>query len=100
MSGTTEKLPNGHHAPDHERHDDSAAPTEAEVQTIVQSIKDASAAVPVAPTSSPSPGPESQQSPLQDETSSQPPQPAEFDLGEYWDLSSMAPLNQVSRVST
>lgn len=96
MSGTTEQLPNGHHAPDQEHHDDDAAPTEAEVQTIVQSIKDASTAVPVAPTSSRSPEPQ----PPQDQSISQPPQPGEFDVGEYWDLSSMAPLNQVSRVST
>lgn len=100
MNGTTEQLPNGHHAPDQDHHhDDNAAPTEAEVQTIVQSIKDASSAVPVAPTSSRSPEPQ----PPQDQAPSQPPQPpqpTEFDVGEYWDLSSMAPLNQVSRVST
>lgn len=96
MNGTTEQLPNGHHAHDQDHHDDTAAPTEAEVQTIVQSIKDASSALPVAPTSSRSPEPQ----PPQDQTTSQPPQPGEFDVGEYWDLSSMAPLNQVSRVST
>lgn len=97
MNGTTEQLPNGHHAPgqDH-RDDDTAAPTDAEVQTIVQSIKDASTAATVAPTSSQSPKPH----PPQEQSISQPPQPGEFDVGEYWDLSSMAPLNQVSRVST
>ncbi|KAG6362109.1 hypothetical protein INS49_010338 [Diaporthe citri] len=94
MNGTTEQLPNGHHVPNQEQHDDTATPTEAEVQTIVQSIKDASA-VPVAPTSSRSPEPQSPR----DQSISQPPQPAEFDVGEYWDLSSMAPLNQVSRAA-
>ncbi|KAJ0107904.1 hypothetical protein J7T55_007116 [Diaporthe amygdali] len=94
MTGTAEQLPNGQHAPDIEHHDDSTAPTEAEVQTIVQSIKDASSTAPAAPTSSSrssQPRPEIQTDP------SQPPQPDEFDEGEYWDLSSMAPLNQVSR---
>lgn len=96
MNGATEQLPNGHHAPDQEHHDDTAAPTDAEVQTIVQSIKDASTATTVAPTSSRSP----ELQPHQDQTDPQPPQAGEFDVGEYWDLSSMAPLNQVSRVST
>ena len=96
MNGATEQHSNGHHAPDQEDHDDTTAPTDAEVQSIVQSIKDASTAATVAPTSSPTP----ELQPHQDQTNSQPPQPGEFDVGEYWDLSSMAPLNQVSRVST
>ena len=96
MSGTTEHLPNGRHAPDQEHHDDTAAPTEAEVQTIVQSIKDTSTATTLAPTSSRSPELQTDQ----DEATAQPPPPGEFDVGEYWDLPSMAPLNQVSRVST
>ena len=97
MNGTT--TPNGHHAPHaphQERHDDTTAPTEAEVQAIVQSIRDASTATSVAATSSRSP----ELHTPKDETPSQPPQPGGFDVGEYWDLPSMAPLNQASRVST
>ncbi|KAI3401749.1 hypothetical protein diail_9413 [Diaporthe ilicicola] len=96
MNGSAERLPNGHHAPDPEHHDDKASPTEAEVETIIQSIKDASSIAPAVPTSSsrsPEPQPDSQP---------QPPQPSlldEFDEGEYWDFSSMAPLNQVSRAA-
>jgi hypothetical protein len=97
MNGTT--TPNGHHAPHaphQERHDDTTAPTEAEVQAIVQSIRDASTATSVAATSSRSP----ELHTPKDETPSQPPQSGGFDVGEYWDLPSMAPLNQASRVST
>ncbi|KAL1861699.1 8-oxo-dGTP diphosphatase [Diaporthe australafricana] len=95
MNGTAEQPPNGHNAPDPEHHDDSAPPTEAEVETIIQSIKDASSTAPAAPTSSsrsPEPQPDSQP---------QPPQllPDELDEGEYWDLPSMAPLNQASRAA-
>lgn len=96
MNGTREHFPNGPHAPSQGHHDENTAPTEAEVQTIVQSIRDASAATCAATTSLPSPEPHSPQDP----TPSQPPRPGEFDVGEYWDLASMAPLNQVSRVST
>lgn len=54
--------------------DSSTPPTEAEVQTIIASIA---------------------------EVSSEPPSDTnEFDEGAYWDLSSMAPLNAVSAVST
>lgn len=100
MDGTAEQLPNGHHAPDPEHHDDTAPPTEAEVETIVQSIKDASSTAPAAPASSSrSPEPQLDSQP-QPPHPPQPPLPDELDEGEYWDLSSMAPLNQASRVST
>lgn len=96
MSGLTEQFPNGRPSPNQEPHDDTTPPTDVEAQAIVQSIKDASTTTSIATTSSRSP---ETQTP-QDQTPSQPPQTDEFDVGEYWDLPSMAPLNQVSRVST
>lgn len=98
MDGTRQHVPNGPHASNQGLHDEHTAPTEAEVQTIVQSIKDASSATSAATTSLPS-LPSSELLGPQDPTPSQTPRPGEFDVGEYWDLASMAPLNQVSRVS-
>lgn len=70
-----------------EKDDDSATPpTEAEVQTIIQTIRDVSS------------GPTS---PLRTDDKSSPlGQPDDLDDGAYWDLSSMAPLNAASAVST
>lgn len=80
MTGATEHvLSNGHALEPPAEQDSSATPlSEAEVQTIIESIREASSG----PTS-PSPTTE----------------PVEFDEGAYWDLSSMAPLNAVSAVS-
>lgn len=80
MSGATEQnLSNGHGLESPAEKDNSATTlSEVEVQTIIESIREASSG----PTS-PSPITE----------------PAEFDEGAYWDLSSMAPLNAVSAVS-
>lgn len=80
MSGATEEvLSNGHEIEAPPEKDNIATPlSEAEVQTIIESITEASSG----PTS---PFPTSE--------------PAEFDEGAYWDLSSMAPLNAVSAVS-
>ncbi|KUI60010.1 Peroxisomal coenzyme A diphosphatase 1, peroxisomal [Cytospora mali] len=86
MNGTTEQLSNGH-APKPEHGDPTATsypPTEAEVQEIIQSIRDASAA----PTSPPA----TAASPIH-------PDESEFDEGAYWDLSSMAPLNESSKAA-
>lgn len=76
---------NGAHVPrPRAEQDDSAAPpTEAEVRTIIQTISDVSSG----PTSLP--------------RSPSPPRDADhLDIGAYWDLSTMAPLNAVSAVST
>lgn len=83
-SATEQNLSNGHALEPHEEHEDSATPpTEAELQTVTESIKEASAR----PTS-PSP------------TTTEPTTTTtEFDEGAYWDLPSMAPLNAVSAVS-
>lgn len=89
MNGAThEDLSNGHIPKPPAEHDDRATPpTEAEVQTIIQSIRDASSA-------STASGP---RTPARTDA---PPQEADpFDEGAYWDLSSMAPLNAVSAVS-
>lgn len=85
MDGIAEQLSNGHHPPEPLGQGDSAPPTEAEVQEIIQSIRDASA-------------------PSATSTHTSPPTPAltlesDLDEGAYWDLSSMAPLNTRSRVS-
>lgn len=96
MNGTTEQSPNGPHAPNQGHYDEITAPTEAEVQTIVESIRDASTATSVGTTSSPS----TELQIPRDPAPLQPPQPDELNVGEYWDLASMAPLNQMSRVST
>lgn len=84
MNGITqdESSTNGH-GPIPEQND--APPTEAEVQSIIQSIKDASTPQPHTSPATPEFDP-----PIQDE----------FDEGAYWDLSSMAPLNAVSAVSS
>ncbi|ROV99921.1 hypothetical protein VMCG_06163 [Cytospora schulzeri] len=82
MNGTTEHLSNGHaREPEHGDTVVTAAipPTEAEVQEIVQSIRDATAPAPTSPPTI---------------TSS-----TEFDEGAYWDLSSMAPLNASSKAA-
>lgn len=82
MANTTEAVLSDRpitHRP--KEHDDSTIPpTEGELQTIINSIKDASSR----PTSPPAPSAASD----------------EFDEGAYWDLPSMAPLNPVSAVST
>lgn len=64
-----------------ENGNNSTPSTEAEVQNIIASIKEASSR-PSTPTTTSSPDID------------------EFDEGAYWDLSSMAPLNAVSAVST
>ncbi|POS70703.1 NUDIX domain-containing protein [Diaporthe helianthi] len=97
MNSTREHFPNGPHAPHQGHHDGNTAPTETEVQTIVQSIRDASAATSVATTSLP--GPSAELHRPQDPAPSHPQRPGEFDVGEYWDLASMAPLNQMSRAA-
>lgn len=56
------------------------APSDADVQTLIQSIQDASSAPPPTTTTTTNLD--------------------EFDQGEYWDYSSMAPLNAVSAVSS
>lgn len=66
-----------------ENGDSSLPPTAVEVQTIIESIKEVSR----------SSSPASPSSPGIDKFD-------EFDEGAYWDLSSMAPLNAVSAVST
>lgn len=90
MTGAThEDLSNGHMPrPPAELDDSAAPPTEAEVQTIIQTIRDASSAPTDAGPTSP---PRRTDSPLQEADP--------FDEGAYWDLSSMAPLNAVSAVS-
>lgn len=84
-----EDLSNGHTPnPPAEQDDDGLAPpTEAEVQTIIESIREASSGLTSPPrVDSPPPPP---QDVVDDE----------FDEGAYWDLPSMAPLNTVSAVS-
>lgn len=85
MSGATEQvLSNGHGLESPAEDGNSATPpTEAEVQTIIESIREASSR----PTS-PSPT-----------TAELTTTTDEFDEGAYWDLPSMAPLNAVSAVS-
>lgn len=83
MNGA-EETTNGRTTPDAEVQDPSAPPTEAEVQTIIQTIKDVSGSSPPSPTPS-------QHSYFSSDD--------ELDEGAYWDLSSMAPLNAVSAVS-
>lgn len=79
MSSAIEQvLSNGHGLETPAEHQDSATPpTEAEIQTITESIREASARP----------------------TSPSPTTTTEFDEGAYWDLPSMAPLNAVSAVS-
>lgn len=73
-------MPNGHiPQPSTEPDEIAIPPTEAEVQTIINSIKEASSGA-----TSPPPA----FAPVD-----------EFDEGAYWDLSSMAPLNAASTVS-
>lgn len=55
------------------------APSDADVQTLIQSIQDASSAPTTTTTTT---------------------DLDEFDQGEYWDYSSMAPLNAISAVSS
>lgn len=83
MSGATEQvLSNGHSLESPAEDENSATPpTEAEVQTIIESIREASSR----PTSPP--------------PTTEPTTTTEFDEGAYWDLPSMAPLNAVSAVS-
>lgn len=77
-------LPNGHGPESTAEHkNDATPPTEAEVQTIIESIREASSRA-----TSPSP------------TTTELTTTTEFDEGAYWDLPSMAPLNAVSAVST
>lgn len=75
MNGAVDELPNGH---------TREAPSEAEVQTIIQSIKDASLSPLRATTTT---------------TTTTTNDLDQFDEGEYWDYSSMAPLNAASAVS-
>lgn len=79
---------NGTHAPRPraEQNDTAAPPTEAEVHTIIQTIRDVSSG-PTSPPRSPAPPRD-------------PDHPDHLDDGAYWDLSTMAPLNAVSAVST
>lgn len=78
MNGAVDEdeLSNGH---THE------APSEAQVQTIIQSIQDASS-LPLRPDT------------ITTDTTTD--HLDQFDEGEYWDYSSMAPLNAASAVST
>ncbi|ROW01727.1 hypothetical protein VSDG_01969 [Cytospora chrysosperma] len=86
MNGTSEQHLSNGHVPEPDNGDTVTAtataafpPTEAQVQEIVQSIRDASSAATSLPATTTS--------------------PAEFDEGAYWDLSSMAPLNAGSRAA-
>lgn len=87
MSGATEQvLSNGHSLDSPAEVGNSATPpTEAEVETIIESIREASSR----PTS---PSPTTAELTTTTTTT-------EFDEGAYWDFPSMAPLNAVSAVS-
>lgn len=86
MNGAVDEVSNGH---------TREAPSEAEVQTIIQSIKEASSLA-SGPTSPPLPTTTTTTNTntlLQNDLD-------QFDEGEYWDYSSMAPLNAASAVSS